>query len=108
MSGAATSGATSTSSSASAPSSTSFARRPSPHEALIAFVTDRPGHDQRYAIDATKLERELGWRALETFESGIEKTVRWYLDNEWWWRPLRDKVYSGERLGVIAEAGTVA
>ncbi len=81
---------------------------PSPHEALIAFVTDRPGHDQRYAIDATKLERELGWRALETFESGIEKTVRWYLDNEWWWRPLRDKVYSGERLGVIAEAGTLA
>ena len=80
----------------------------SPHEALIAFVTDRPGHDQRYAIDATKLERELGWRAQETFESGIEKTVRWYLDNEWWWRPLRDKVYSGERLGVIAEAGTVA
>ena len=71
---------------------------------LIAFVADRPGHDRRYAIDATKLERELGWRALETFESGIEKTVRWYLDNEWWWRPLRDKVYAGERLGVIAEA----
>jgi len=81
---------------------------PRPHESLIAFVTDRPGHDLRYAIDATKLERELGWRALETFESGIEKTVRWYLDNEWWWRPLRDKVYAGERLGVIAEAGPVA
>ena len=78
-----------------------------PHESLIAFVADRPGHDLRYAIDATKLERELGWRALETFESGIEKTVRWYLDNEWWWRPLREKVYAGERLGVIAEAGTV-
>ncbi|MGH6798426.1 MAG: dTDP-glucose 4,6-dehydratase, partial [Roseiarcus sp.] len=45
---------------------------------------------------------------LETFESGIEKTVRWYLDNEWWWRPLREKVYAGERLGVIAEAGTLA
>ena len=75
---------------------------------LISFVTDRPGHDLRYAIDATKLERELGWRAHETFESGIEKTVRWYLDNEWWWRPLRDKVYAGERLGVIAEAGTLA
>ena len=72
------------------------------------IVTDRPGHDLRYAIDATKLERELGWRAQETFESGIEKTVRWYLDNEWWWRPLRDKVYAGERLGVIAEAGTMA
>ena len=74
------------------------------HETLISFVTDRPGHDRRYAIDAAKLERELGWRALETFETGIEKTVRWYLDNEWWWRPLREKVYAGERLGVIAEA----
>ena len=82
--------------------------RPSQHESLISFVTDRPGHDLRYAIDAAKLERELGWRAHETFESGIEKTVRWYLDNEWWWRPLRDKVYAGERLGVIAEAGTLA
>jgi dTDP-glucose 4,6-dehydratase len=80
--------------------------RPSPHESLVSFVSDRPGHDLRYAIDATKLERELGWRAHETFESGIEKTVRWYLDNEWWWRPLREKVYAGERLGVIAEAGT--
>jgi dTDP-glucose 4,6-dehydratase len=74
-----------------------------PHESLIGFVTDRPGHDLRYSIDATKLELELGWRALETFDSGIEKTVRWYLDNEWWWRPLREKVYAGERLGVIAE-----
>ncbi|MBL8571943.1 MAG: dTDP-glucose 4,6-dehydratase [Phreatobacter sp.] len=71
-----------------------------PHEQLITFVTDRPGHDLRYAIDATKLETELGWRAEETFETGIEKTVRWYLDNEWWWRPLRDKVYAGERLGL--------
>jgi dTDP-glucose 4,6-dehydratase len=79
-----------------------------PHESLIAYVADRPGHDLRYAIDAAKLERELGWRAHETFESGIEKTVRWYLDNEWWWRPLRDKVYAGERLGVIAGAGTLA
>ncbi|HEY6518827.1 MAG TPA: dTDP-glucose 4,6-dehydratase [Roseiarcus sp.] len=79
-----------------------------PHDSLIAYVTDRPGHDLRYAIDAAKLERELGWHAHETFESGIEKTVRWYLDNEWWWRPLREKVYAGERLGVIAEAGIVA
>jgi dTDP-glucose 4,6-dehydratase len=78
------------------------------HDSLITYVTDRPGHDLRYAIDAAKLERELGWRAHETFESGIEKTVRWYLDNEWWWRPLREKVYAGERLGVIAEAGTMA
>ncbi len=73
------------------------------YESLIAFVADRPGHDLRYAIDATKLERELGWRALETFDSGLEKTVRWYLDNEWWWRPWREKVYAGERLGVLAE-----
>ena len=73
-----------------------------PHETLIRFVADRPGHDQRYAIDATKLESALGWRAQETFESGIEKTVQWYLDNEWWWRPLREKVYAGERLGLIA------
>ena len=74
-----------------------------PYAELITFVTDRPGHDLRYAIDATKLEQELGWRAQENFDTGIEKTVRWYLDNEWWWRPLRDKVYAGERLGVLAE-----
>ncbi len=72
-----------------------------PHRDLVTFVEDRPGHDLRYAIDATKLERELGWRAEETFDTGLVKTVRWYLDNEWWWRPLRDKVYAGERLGVI-------
>jgi dTDP-glucose 4,6-dehydratase len=71
-----------------------------PREELIEFVTDRPGHDARYAIDATKLETELGWRAQEDFDSGIEKTVQWYLDNEWWWRPLRDR-YSGERLGLL-------
>ena len=69
-------------------------------EALIQFVTDRPGHDVRYAIDASKLERELGWAAQENFESGIEKTVRWYLDNDWWWRPLRAQ-YAGERLGLL-------
>ncbi len=72
------------------------------HRDLISFVTDRPGHDQRYAIDATKTEDELGWRAQESFDTGIERTVRWYLDNEAWWRPLRDGVYSGERLGVLA------
>jgi dTDP-glucose 4,6-dehydratase len=71
------------------------------HHDLISFVTDRPGHDQRYAIDATKLENELGWRAQETFETGIEKTVRWYLDRADWWRPLRNKVYAGERLGLV-------
>ena len=72
-----------------------------PHDRLIEFVADRPGHDQRYAIDAGKLEEALGWRAEETFDTGIEKTVRWYLDNEWWWRPLREKVYQGERLGLV-------
>ena len=72
-----------------------------PHNRLIRFVTDRPGHDARYAIDATKLETELGWRALETFDSGIERTIRWYLDNRWWWQPLRER-YDGERLGLDA------
>ncbi|GAC1574018.1 MAG: dTDP-glucose 4,6-dehydratase [Sphingomicrobium sp.] len=71
-----------------------------PHARLIRFVTDRPGHDARYAIDASKLESELGWKAQETFDTGIEKTVQWYLDNEWWWRPLRDR-YDGERLGLV-------
>ena len=79
-----------------------------PREGLIEFVTDRPGHDARYAIDATRLETELGWRAQENFDSGIEKTVRWYLDNEWWWKPLRDR-YDGHRLGLSAVlAGVVA
>ena len=71
-----------------------------PRRELIRFVTDRPGHDQRYAIDATKLETELGWRAQENFETGLAKTVRWYLDNADWWTPLRKSVYSGERLGL--------
>ena len=74
-----------------------------PRQELIEFVTDRPGHDARYAIDATKLEDELGWRAQENFDSGIEKTVRWYLDNDWWWRPLRER-YAGERLGLLKTA----
>ncbi len=71
-----------------------------PHRELVEFVSDRPGHDARYGIDASKVERELGWRAEENFETGIEKTVSWYLDNEWWWRPLRT-AYSGERLGLV-------
>ena len=66
---------------------------------LITFVTDRPGHDRRYAIDPFKAERELGWRATETFETGLAKTVDWYLANDWWWRPIREKQYAGERLG---------
>ena len=75
-----------------------------PREELIEFVADRPGHDARYAIDATKLETEIGWRARENFDSGIEKTVQWYLDNEWWWKPLRER-YAGERLGLEAARG---
>lgn len=74
-----------------------------PRQELIEFVTDRPGHDARYAIDATKLEQELGWKAQEDFDSGIEKTVRWYLDNDWWWKPLRDR-YAGERIGLVEPA----
>lgn len=66
---------------------------------LITHVADRPGHDRRYAIDATKLETELGWRAEENFESGLRRTVEWYLANEAWWRPLRDR-YDGKRLGL--------
>ena len=68
---------------------------------LITHVADRPGHDRRYAIDASKLEGELGWRARESFETGLEKTVKWYLENRWWWEPLRSKVYQGERLGLV-------
>jgi len=75
----------------------------SPREGLIEHVTDRPGHDARYAIDATKLETELGWKAQDDFDTGIEKTVRWYLGNEWWWRPLRDR-YDGQRLGLSVGA----
>jgi dTDP-glucose 4,6-dehydratase len=70
------------------------------HRDLIRFVTDRPGHDLRYAIDPSRIEQKLGWRAQETFESGIEKTVAWFLDNEWWWRPIREKKYAGQRLGT--------
>ena len=65
----------------------------------IEFVKDRPGHDARYAIDATKLEEELGWKAEENFETGIEKTVDWYLSNDWWWEPLR--AHAKERLGLL-------
>ncbi|MCV5512682.1 GDP-mannose 4,6-dehydratase, partial [Escherichia coli] len=67
---------------------------------LITFVKDRPGHDLRYAIDASKIARDLGWVPEETFESGIEKTVRWYLDNPTWWQRVLDGSYAGERLGL--------
>ena len=72
---------------------------------LIKFVKDRPGHDHRYAIDATKLETELGWRAQENFETGIERTVRWYLENSWWWGPLRAEGHGTSRLGLVAGGG---
>ena len=72
-----------------------------PHESLITFVTDRPGHDFRYAIDAAKIESELGWVPQETFESGIKKTIQWYLDNKLWCRHVQDGSYQRERLGVM-------
>jgi dTDP-glucose 4,6-dehydratase len=66
---------------------------------LIQFVADRPGHDRRYAIDCSKIERELGWRPSRSFEQGLQATVAWYLANAWWWQPLRQERYAGERLG---------
>lgn len=72
---------------------------------LIEFVTDRPGHDRRYAIDPSKIETDLAWSAVESFVSGLAKTIDWYLNNEWWWRPIRSERYKGARLGV-AEAKT--
>lgn len=72
-----------------------------PRTQLITFVTDRPGHDKRYAIDASKIERELGWRPQESFESGLRKTVQWYLNNCTWWQRVLDGSYRGERLGLV-------
>ena len=71
-----------------------------PREALIRFVADRPGHDLRYFVDASKIRDELGWRPVETFHTGMEKTIDWYLANRDWWSPLRSRVYGGERLGM--------
>ena len=67
---------------------------------LITFVTDRPGHDMRYAIDASKIENQLGWTPEETFETGLTKTVHWYLNNQKWWQRVQDGSYAGERLGL--------
>lgn len=71
-----------------------------PHEKLIEFVTDRPGHDARYAIDASKIRRELGWQPRHSFEDGLRHTVRWYLDNRGWWERVMSGAYRGERLGL--------
>lgn len=80
-----------------------------PHEKgarrrLIAFVPDRPGHDRRYAIDPSKIERELGWRPSHSFEDALARTVRWYCENENWWRAILERGYRAERLGLVKEA----
>src|SRR5262249_29774383 len=71
---------------------------------LISFVTDRPGHDFRYAIDFSKARKELGWAPRETFESGLVRNGDWYLANHAWWQPVRDRVYGGQRLGLLVAA----
>jgi dTDP-glucose 4,6-dehydratase len=71
-----------------------------PHTRLINFVPDRPGHDWRYAIDASKVRDKLGWRPRESFETGIASTVEWYLQNQSWWEAIRLSRYQGERLGL--------
>ena len=71
-----------------------------PHRQLIAFASDRPGHDFRYALDSTKAEKELGWRANRTLHSGLRDTVRWYIENREWWSKILDKGYRGDRLGL--------
>jgi dTDP-glucose 4,6-dehydratase len=75
-----------------------------PHERLTSFVADRPGHDRRYAMEAGKIQGELGWRARESFETGLRKTVSWYLDNRWWWEPIWSEKYRGTRLGTDTRA----
>ena len=67
---------------------------------LITFVKDRPGHDYRYAIDSTKIQNELGWKPIETFTTGIRKTIKWYLENEIWWREIQNMKYNQGRLGT--------
>lgn len=87
-------------------------RRPRPDRSsrrdLITFVTDRPGHDRRYAIDATKIKIELGWEPRIRFEDGLSQTVDWYLANSDWWEPIRLKKYSGARLGQLAAGGQIS
>lgn len=80
-------------------------RKTPSYRELITFVADRPGHDLRYAIDASKIRNELGWQPSMDFDTGIRATVQWYLDHEWWWGPLRAQRYGGERLGKAESAG---
>lgn len=74
-----------------------------PHERLVTFVTDRPGHDLCYAIDSTKIQRELGWSPSVSVEEGMRRTATWYLENHWWWQAIRDREFAGGRLGLGAE-----
>ena len=82
------------------------ARNARPHADLIAFVADRPGHDRRYALDASKIRRHLGWRPGARFEDGLRRTVRWYLDNRPWWEAIRADAYRGARLGLGGRAAS--
>jgi len=68
---------------------------------LITFVKDRPGHDFRYAIDSKKIQQDLGWRPKETFQSGLRKTIKWYLSNKAWWNETQENIYQQERLGIV-------
>lgn len=82
-----------------------FVPRIGGYHGLISYVTDRPGHDLRYAIDASKIQRDLGWSPNEKFETGLRKTVKWYLDNKPWWEAIRSGKYRGQRLGSITSVG---
>jgi dTDP-glucose 4,6-dehydratase len=79
-----------------------MAPRNTPHARFISYVDDRPGHDHRYAIDPSKIRRELGWRPQTNFEDGLRSTVRWYLDNKTWWEPILSNTYRLERLGAAS------
>ena len=75
-----------------------------PHHELIEFVVDRPGHDQRYAIDAAKIERELGWKPQVGVEEGMRATVAWYLENRWWWQAIQEKGFDSSRIGLAGSS----
>jgi dTDP-glucose 4,6-dehydratase len=77
-----------------------------PRRTLISFVADRPGHDLRYAINASRIKNELGWQPRHDFEYGLRRTVAWYFDNRHWWQAIRSNAYSGQRLGLVDLAGS--